>query len=557
MFEELHEDLFRLDNCKLDVGYDPFWCEGRLFDELSVPNDAIGDSDDSGVSDRMANGLTFSPSSQSSEFFTERTDGQNGLCLTQSDLLSPSASAVNQYPTNFNNGVPLVENQFYHSELPNEAPAKRAAQSTVIPGTFVLLPQNAIVVSSLPTVSAAPNCGDAQERPKYVALAPNSVQTVQSCTDKPNGVAGITKGKMLKSEKQIKNRESARSFRERKKQHFVYMEWKMKELQAENNMLKRENVALKNEISRLLTRVENMQNEFLYRSQNEVVQQTKSPVKRKNTAMLAVVLMLFTVNFGPLSLPGSQVRSPPLPKMRSYTVSDQKLVRMRRSRFSEPPSFSKVFNKFETFESFPKDRVAAERPCDAGRYVNNTETLRLTDELNRWAQRHKRNWNIIMHDSPHVGTEFLHGTKNRKGASKFVKSVFDRHVSRRGPPSLQALKSGRSLMAEHLNGRNATAIDQFFSSLHWRNDTFYVVSILKDYLILPATAYNRTSRPRMSLIMPAIPYNDTLPVSFEGLAMLQIECEVMNTKLLQLSGQRNPVNSSQSNNTAKRMDVHY
>ncbi|KFD55796.1 hypothetical protein M513_03235 [Trichuris suis] len=585
-----------MNNYKPDASCNPFWCEDVFFDELTLPNDGIGDSDDSGVSERMTNGLTFSPPSQSTDIFGEQlTDSQSSWApLTQCDSSLLSACTGDPYPANFTSSdVPFVQEQPCHSNPPCEISAEACAQSSSIPSTFLLLPGNALVVSSMPAVSAHhPDSGDSPKMPKYVALAPNSLQAVESNADKLNRSGGTNKQKM--SEKQIRNRESARSFRERRKQHFVYMEWKMNELQAENNMLRRENVALKNEISRLLIRVlhvENMQNQYQYSNENAVVPQTKSSAKRRNTAMLAVMMLFFTVNFGPFSTPKSQTPSPSFSKahnLQSYPVTDPKLVRMRRSRLTGFPSFSKVYNKVDAFEPFPKVRLAAEQPCDTNRYVNNTETLRLTDELNRWAQRHKRNWNIVLRDPGHVGGEFRQGTKNLKNRTKLAKSLFGRYGSHRGPPILQSLKSEgsfryvvyscaclerlRSFRADDSNRLNATGIDQFFSSLHWRNDTFYVVSILKvsasaltvyvtDYLILPATAYNRTSRPRMSLIMPAIPYNDTLPMSFEDLAMLQIECEVMNTKLLQFPGQRNPVNSSrlkpQSSSITNRMDNHF
>ncbi|XP_053553130.1 cyclic AMP-dependent transcription factor ATF-6 beta-like [Bombina bombina] len=40
-----------------------------------------------------------------------------------------------------------------------------------------------------------------------------------------------------------------------------------------------------------------------------------------------------------------------------------------------------------------------------------------------------------------------------------------------------------------------------------REDTFYVVSFRRDHLLLPAISHNKTSRPKMSLVMPAMPVN--------------------------------------------------
>lgn len=45
--------------------------------------------------------------------------------------------------------------------------------------------------------------------------------------------------------------------------------------------------------------------------------------------------------------------------------------------------------------------------------------------------------------------------------------------------------------------------DTFFEAIHRRDDTFYLVSFSADHLLLPALAHNKTSRPKMSLMLPA------------------------------------------------------
>ena len=50
----------------------------------------------------------------------------------------------------------------------------------------------------------------------------------------------------------------------------------------------------------------------------------------------------------------------------------------------------------------------------------------------------------------------------------------------------------------------------FFEAIHRRDDTFYVVSFSGDHLLLPASARNESSRPRMSLLLPTVPLNGNL-----------------------------------------------
>lgn len=47
----------------------------------------------------------------------------------------------------------------------------------------------------------------------------------------------------------------------------------------------------------------------------------------------------------------------------------------------------------------------------------------------------------------------------------------------------------------------------FFEAIQRKDDTFYVVSFSDDHLLLPATEHNSTVRPRMSLLLPAMPLN--------------------------------------------------
>merc|ERR1719361_2623448 len=76
--------------------------------------------------------------------------------------------------------------------------------------------------------------------------------------------------------------------------------------------------------------------------------------------------------------------------------------------------------------------------------------------------------------------------------------------------------------------------EALFEAIQRREDTFYVVSFSGDHLLLPAKSRNESSRPRMSLLLPSVPLNDSMQPPENHVAMMQIDCEVMNTRLLHI-----------------------
>lgn len=81
--------------------------------------------------------------------------------------------------------------------------------------------------------------------------------------------------------------------------------------------------------------------------------------------------------------------------------------------------------------------------------------------------------------------------------------------------------------------RDALQYAALIEQLRRQDDTFYVVSFSGDHLLLPALAHNKTYRPKMSLMLPSVGLNTTYG-SAEFVTLMQIDCEVVNTSLIQI-----------------------
>ncbi|KAG8334728.1 positive regulation of atf6-mediated unfolded protein response [Homalodisca vitripennis] len=100
-------------------------------------------------------------------------------------------------------------------------------------------------------------------------------------------------------------------------------------------------------------------------------------------------------------------------------------------------------------------------------------------------------------------------------------------------PRRRKLKITRKEIQEtHLMMPNAGLLE----ALHRRDDTFYVVSFSGDHLLVPALAHNNSLRPKMSLVLPALPFNtSSMDTATSSVTMMQIDCEVLDTRMVELN----------------------
>ncbi|XP_030385262.1 cyclic AMP-dependent transcription factor ATF-6 alpha [Scaptodrosophila lebanonensis] len=76
---------------------------------------------------------------------------------------------------------------------------------------------------------------------------------------------------------------------------------------------------------------------------------------------------------------------------------------------------------------------------------------------------------------------------------------------------------------------------RLFKGIKRQDDTFYVLSFNMEHILLPASSYNKSTRPKMSLLLPT---GD--PTRNGDIVLMQIDCEVFNTTQLELKSHMIP-----------------
>ena len=96
------------------------------------------------------------------------------------------------------------------------------------------------------------------------------------------------------------------------------------------------------------------------------------------------------------------------------------------------------------------------------------------------------------------------------------------HPEKFGPAKTVRDNSNQALML--------AGVESFLKRFERRNDTYYVVALSSDHILLPASAHNHSARPKMSLLVPttgSAVFGKTHPLN-----MMQIDCEVTRTNLV-------------------------
>ncbi|KAM7162658.1 cyclic AMP-dependent transcription factor ATF-6 alpha isoform 4-T8 [Macrochelys suwanniensis] len=290
--------------------------------------------------------------------------------------------------------------------------------------------------------------------------------------------AGMDINILRRQQRMIKNRESACQSRRKKKEYMSGLEARLKAALLENELLKRENGSLKRQLDELVLENQNL----------------KIPSPKRRAVCVMVILAFVMLNYGPLRY--------------EHSVSDNKALMV----VTEDPLL---------YISPP--------PCQP--LINRTESLRLNHELRGWVHRHEveRTKSRRMSNNQQQKTRVVQSSTGENADSQLMAMPnTDPSISR---------NSGNELQVYYASPRN---YQDFFEAIHRRGDTFYVVSFRRDHLLLPATTHNKTRRPKMSIVLPAINISENVINGQDYEVMMQIDCEVMDTRILHIKSSSIP-----------------
>lgn len=330
-----------------------------------------------------------------------------------------------------------------------------------------------------------------------------------------------------RQQRMIKNRESASLSRKKKKEYLLTLEARLKVALSENEKLKNENGTLKRQLEGLM-------------NENTIL---KTPSPKRRAVCLMVVLVFLAFSVAPLSLfegaADPRFAAAPSPSSRHLLGFSSKVDSDMGASLHDSSS-SQTGNKLEDLESMPEEKalMVVKReplflrtpppPCQPP--VNRTKCIKMASELRGWVHRHEAKRTKSQHtSSTHSRARTITRSANKKAEVAQIVTVqyadsSDKHSSN----ELQVYYAPHRTYSD------------FFDEINRRGDTFYVISFRRDHLLLPATNHNRGSRPKMSLVLPAMNINESVIKDKEFEVMMQIDCEVMDTRILHIKSSSIP-----------------
>ncbi|XP_070602864.1 cyclic AMP-dependent transcription factor ATF-6 alpha isoform X3 [Erythrolamprus reginae] len=437
----------------------------------------------------------------------------------------------------------LYDKHSYKPSLPLEQNKKSSSKTTHFSGQPLMLSQPAVVhlqtsgilPASNPaiavngivkpltghTISVLPQSAGKSLTSGNLAEAKPVLHTTSSNTNLDMNV-------LKRQQRMIKNRESACQSRRKKKEYMQGLEARLNAALLENDHLKRENGSLKKQLDDLAVENQNLKG---------------SPPKRR--ALCVMVLLAFVMlNYDRLS--GFEWGPDSAEQLANTGYQSRHLLEFSASRPRETDGKNNDGYKPSVLDNKALMVVTEEPiiyvpppPCQP--FINRTESLRLSHELRGWVHRHEaeRTRSRRMSNNQQQKEQTVQSSSG-KNSELMTLPYTDNSVGR---------NSGSELQVYYASPRN---YQDFFDAIHRRGDTFYIVSFRRDHLLLPATTHNKTRRPKMSIVLPAINISEKIINGQDYEVMMQIDTEVVDTRILHIKNSSIPpyLREQQRNHTA-------
>lgn len=176
-------------------------------------------------------------------------------------------------------------------------------------------------------------------------------------------------------------------------------------------------------------------------------------------------------------------------------------------------------------------------------FINQTENIRIASDLRKWIgdpeylNDTKIDYDLNNFLATLEGVRRASDESNlilKESQKKYLKYRKQKYKNRRRAETKPVEEDAEvnQIQVFRPGGPQNAKYAELFEELRRRDDTFYVVSFNADHLMLPALSYNKTKRPKMSLMFPAIGLNDSF--SDDHIMMMQIDCEVLDTSLIRI-----------------------
>ncbi|XP_050089531.1 cyclic AMP-dependent transcription factor ATF-6 alpha [Anopheles aquasalis] len=401
-------------------------------------------------------------------------------------------------------------------------------------------------------------------RPETVSSVPLTIPMMRPSGTSTSDPPSIDEKTLKKHQRMIKNRQSAYESRMKKKEYVSSLEDRIQELSNENAQLRQENACL---LQRLAIQCSCAASSILI---SQASAKKMSPTARKNTALVLAMLFMVSLNFYPignlLTNTNDSVDLEPTQAGDSIPYHTRGLLWSNKSANKFTNKKSQINLNLTALDELEKvESIEPSFTAECPFYVNQTENIRLASELRRWIG--ENGYKNLTDSKGGSGGDMSIDTfakmfhlkdtidsmyRQMKDISAQMKTYEKRQqrLTLRGDKRQSKRRTtdigGNEVTpyrGKHLHKPNDLEIyyprinvkyAEFFEEIGRRDDTFYLVSFSEEHLLLPALAYNKTNRPRMSLMLPTVAGGGPMGNGTDTITLMQIDCEVMNTSVIQI-----------------------